>query len=242
LGKAVRCPKCKATIPTQSASQPPASTVSPAPSSAGASSTGTLHPPAIQDASVHTSRVEDIGMTCPICLSAVEKEQIVHRCPDCDIVHHDECWQEIGGCGTFGCKQAPSVDKSDQSAQAPLTAWGDTKDCPVCGEKIKSIALRCRYCGAQFDSVDPLSAADLRHQFSARQRTGQLKTIVVMTFGFSLVGCLAPLTLIFALAYLLPRRTEIAKAGPLVSVLAWLSIIISSIFCVLMLLFYFISV
>lgn len=180
-------------------------------------------------------------MTCPICLSAIEREQLVHRCPECDIVHHEECWLEVGGCGTFGCKQAPPVDKSEQSAQAPLTAWGDKKDCPICGEKIKSIALRCRYCGSEFDTVDPLSAADLRRQFAVRQQSNQYKNIVVGNFIASLIGCLAPFALIVGLAYLLPRRAELRKAGPMITTLAWVSIAISGVWCVLMVVFYFLS-
>jgi hypothetical protein len=54
-------------------------------------------------------------------------------CPSCDQVHHQECWSEVGGCGTYGCKQAPKIDKSEATSAAPLTAWGDTKKCPACG-------------------------------------------------------------------------------------------------------------
>lgn len=44
----------------------------------------------------------------------------------------------------------------------PPVAWGDTKKCPICAETIKSIAVRCRYCGTDFDTVDPLSAAEVK--------------------------------------------------------------------------------
>jgi hypothetical protein len=171
-------------------------------------------------------------------LSPVEHEQLVHRCPDCDIVHHEECWLEVGGCGTFGCKQAPAIDKGDQVVQGSLTAWGDTKECPVCGETIKSIALRCRYCGMEFSTVDPLSASDLREQFVGRQKSNQFRNIVVATFVASLTGCLAPISLLLGLAYILPRREQLAKAGPLVHVLGWVSIVLSGLYCVLMLVFY----
>jgi hypothetical protein len=171
----------------------------------------------------------------------VEREQLVHRCPECDIVHHEECWLEVGGCGTFGCKQAPATDKSEQSAQAPLTAWGDTKVCPVCGETIKSIALRCRFCGMEFHSVDPLSAADLRNQFATRQSVDVFKKFVIGAFVASLTGCLAPISLIFGLAYILPRRDQLDKAGPVFKVLGWTSIVLSGLYCVLMLIFFFLS-
>jgi hypothetical protein len=171
-------------------------------------------------------------------LSAIEQGQSVHRCPDCDIVHHQECWQEVGGCGTFGCKQAPAIDKSEQSVQAPLTAWGDTKECPVCGETIKSIALRCRYCGMEFSSVDPLSAADLRNQFAKRKETDNFKKIVVGAFAAAIPGIFAPFTLLFGLIYFLPRRDQLTKAGPLFKILGWTSIVLSGLYCVLVILVY----
>jgi hypothetical protein len=159
----------------------------------------------------------------------------VHRCPECDIVHHEECWAEVGGCSTFGCKQAPAIDKSEQSPQAPLTAWGDTKVCPVCGETIKSIALLCRYCGMEFSSVDPLSVADLRQQAQASQKSDLLKKYVIGAFIASLTGVLAPFSLVFALAYLLPRRQQVAKAGPLFEILGWITIAVSALYCMLIL-------
>ena len=93
----------------------------------------------------------------------------------------------------------------------------------------------------EFSSVDPLSASDLRNQAVARQRTDLFKKYVITAFILSITGCLAPLTLIFGLAYLLPRREQLAKAGPLFNVLGWTSIILSGLYCVLMLGFFFFS-
>ena len=87
----------------------------------------------------------------------------------CDQVHHRECWTDVGGCATYGCENAPKSEKT-APAEAPRSAWGDTKKCPACGEKIKSIALRCRYCGTEFDTVDPLTLKDLRGQVAKEER------------------------------------------------------------------------
>ena len=180
------------------------------------------------------------GGICAICQSAIGPGEAVLVCPNCDQVHHRECWNEVGGCATYGCENAPSTEKTD-SAQTPRAAWGDTKKCPACGEKIKSIALRCRYCGTDFETVDPLTLKDLRKQVVKEERLQSTKTLVITLFALSIFGCLAPILAVAAPCYVLLKRKTIAKAGPAYLVMGYSAIAISLLYSILFLLFLVLS-
>jgi hypothetical protein len=195
-----RCPKCKAELAAPAAGQ------------------------------IVTSALADPGApgaTCPICQTPIGANEASLVCPACDQVHHRECWNDVGGCATYGCENAPKTEKTAVAA-APLAAWGDTKRCPACGETIKAIALRCRYCGTDFETVDPLTLKDLRTQVSKGERLRTTKGIVITQFVLSIIlACLAPLIAIASTAYLLLQHRTIAKGGPAYLVMAYSAMVIS---------------
>ena len=41
---------------------------------------------------------------CPVCMTQIEEGDSKTVCPACKVVFHEECWKEIKGCSTYGCK------------------------------------------------------------------------------------------------------------------------------------------
>lgn len=178
---------------------------------------------------------------CPICQTDMDSTDACVDCPECQQVHHRECWSEVGGCGTYGCREAPAVEKVDEAGTPQQSGWGDTKECPVCGETIKSIALKCRYCEAEFDTVDPMTRKDMRRQAKREDELKKIRSSVIAVFVVSLLGCPAPLTLLLSLTLILPKRGQIEKCGPQFTVMAYAGLVLSVIYTVLLLLFAFIE-
>ena len=53
-----------------------------------------------------TETVTDV--ICPVCRAGFAADQEISTCVECGVKHHEECWDIIGGCSTFDCKNASS--------------------------------------------------------------------------------------------------------------------------------------
>lgn len=57
---------------------------------------------------------EMAGRTCPYCRFDLEEGVNVIACPVCQAVHHDDCWEENGGCAVALCAGGPSLEATPQ--------------------------------------------------------------------------------------------------------------------------------
>lgn len=49
-----------------------------------------------------------VGRTCPYCQFPLKPGDDLRVCGQCGMPHHADCWNENGGCTTYGCPEAPT--------------------------------------------------------------------------------------------------------------------------------------
>ena len=148
---------------------------------------------------------------CSICYTALRDDDARKACPECRQDYHLMCWDEIGGCGTYGCKRAAIAHKP--AAPAVVGAgWGDSKPCPNCAQQISSSWLVCR-CGASFPWADPMTPEDYTAWGERQRSIASARSVLTWLFILSLPVVTSPVTGTIAGLYARAKRKTLASDG-----------------------------
>lgn len=148
---------------------------------------------------------------CSICYTILSQGEPVTTCPECQQDYHSSCWKEIGGCGSYGCKQAAVAQKPPVPVLVGA-GWGDTKSCPSCRLDIGASLLVCS-CGARFPWADPMTPAEYAAWTAQQAGIKRSRRLLIALFIFSLFGITAPIAGPVAGLYAWLRRKRLAGTG-----------------------------
>ena len=148
---------------------------------------------------------------CSICCTVIGETEAATACPECTQDYHQSCWDEIGGCGTYGYTKAATAQKPPVPVLVGA-GWGDTKPCPACNLEIQSSLLICR-CGAKFPWADPMTNAEYRAWQDEQKLLASARRKLAWMFIGSLAGVTAPVLGTIAGIYAYKKRTKLAGAG-----------------------------
>ncbi|HLX62913.1 MAG TPA: RING finger protein [Planctomycetota bacterium] len=155
--------------------------------------------PAAPKPQIYEAGTDMAGKLCSICQTAVITGEHIVFCPFCQLPFHAECWDENRGCSAYGCQGAPPTIKTPTETDVSSNAWGGEKPCPNCGKSIKASALKCRFCGAAFDTRDVIGKKEYQsREYEGREYTAARNKSVLL-FLLSAAACLAPIGLILDL-------------------------------------------
>jgi hypothetical protein len=201
VGRQARCPACEQVF-----------VIRPAVAGAAASA----HPAAPSAASVGGAQ----QLRCGVCQSLWGDGEQGMVCPACAAPFHRECWEYNGGCGVYGCPQAPPTEGLS-SLEVPPSYWGcEEKPCPRCRQTIHAAAVRCRHCGATFSSAAPQGPAAYEMQRRLDAELPTLRTAGIWLLVLSFIPCTAPLAGGVGLTWFLARRSPIRRLPP-VQIAIW---------------------
>ncbi len=93
------------------------------------------------------------GKKCPICQDEIHFREQVQICAHCRLPFHTSCWDENGGCGTYGCEGSPgatqALEEPRSSANLRSAREADSEvGPPPLGNRLSDIAA-----GARDDTV-----------------------------------------------------------------------------------------
>jgi len=186
-----------------------------------------LHIPVQQKVINHQAKsaktVANDRSTCPICRSAICHGESITKCPDCNTIYHSECWAENGGCGIYGCSKVPETEQLS-SIEIPISYWGqEDKPCPECNATILASAIRCRHCGATFQSACPEDTNEYRAHQVLEQQLPTLRKRIFLLFVFCIIPFTAPIATVIGIMWHFSHRKEIKampRLYPVISIMA----------------------
>ncbi|MBU0717992.1 MAG: hypothetical protein KJ749_07075 [Planctomycetes bacterium] len=123
-GRRGRCPYCKAMIDIPAAGAATTEAVGGPQKQAAARRASTMAdvdaPVSVERSLAPRMRANRLiaGKLCTICQTKIDAGEEVRNCTRCHSSFHVSCWDEVGGCGTYGCEEAPGATSSSGSASA----------------------------------------------------------------------------------------------------------------------------
>lgn len=66
---------------------------------------------------------EHVGKTCPYCRFPIKPGEEIVVCPECEVPHHADCWDENDGCTTYGCTGGAQVAQSRYTPRTSASDW-----------------------------------------------------------------------------------------------------------------------
>jgi hypothetical protein len=174
------------------------------------------------------ARSVDTGKVCAICLSPVAEGDNKTACPSCSAEYHAECWTENGGCAEYGCSQAPAIE-SRRAIEIPMSYWGqENKNCPNCRREILAAAVRCRFCGATFESARPQESDEFQQRNVLATRLPAARKMITVLFILSMIPCLAPIAAVWGFIWFSGHREEVRALPSLYNALCKIGLVVAT--------------
>ena len=161
---------------------------------------------------------------CAICQCPLGADEPQCACPACGAGYHADCWAENGGCAVYGCAEVPATEHR-AALEIPVSWWGrEHKPCPACGGEILAAAVRCRHCGATFQSARPEESAEFRTRKKLEQTLPATRTFVIGLFVACVLPCTAVIAAIVGCFWASNHREELRAMPAIYGVLCRLGI------------------
>lgn len=121
---------------------------------------------------------------CPQCLKTIFFGDDIKVCTGCDTAYHAACFQ-VEGCTSQAC-QSTVTRPLGRRQLGP-----DEKFCPMCGEPIKKIAIKCKHCNSVVDQSFAEQQVQEGMPKAVKENTGRNSIIfgvLGILFCFGLLG------------------------------------------------------